>query len=235
MAKGFQQAIEGLVKNTYTAYTPSGARVIELAQKHGIPLINGKFQAGAPGIMDPRGTVDIELQWGSGWANEDKVGRFEQFAKALEAVEAYTNDVHKEANKSLYTDMNVYGRGMFTHITNLKQDNIKGPIFAEISKYATQGLDMDGWQYKPDNKVAQIYAEHAEQIIKPYASLVSDIDKIKDENTVRLEELSIVTSEVNNDDETKPLIENSENNLLEIVVDISGKEFNDGHTDSDFA
>jgi hypothetical protein len=155
MSKSF----ETFVKDLTASMTQSGARVINLAQKHGIHYVKGNFfNAGSPGIMNSSETVDIELQWWWSWFhNADKAGRFNQFAEALEAVEAYSDNAADHSNIALYTKLNVYGRAMFAHAISLKDDKIKDSIFARVSKYAKDGLDMEGTQYKDSIKVQHVY------------------------------------------------------------------------------
>lgn len=165
MAKSF----ETFFKNSAASMTQSGARVIYLAQKHGIPYLEGNFAAGAPGIMNLAETADIEMQWWWGWFhNADKAGRFNQFAKALEAVEAYCKNAADYSNVALYTELNVYGRAMFAYAINLKDNEVKELIFARVSKYATEGLDMEGTQYKDWIKVQEVYDTYLQPKLKAF-------------------------------------------------------------------
>jgi hypothetical protein len=105
------------------------------------------------------------MQWGSGSVNEDKQGRFNELCNALEAVEAFSNN---DFNKNLYIQLNVFGRAMFSHIVNLKPEEVKANIFSKISSYSSEGLDLNGTIYKDYIKVGQIYSQYIESKVQPY-------------------------------------------------------------------
>ena len=169
MAKEQWKVLEKAFKEVRASANSKVQNTLELATKHGVPLVEGKFLTGCPGIMNPHDTVDVELQWSSGFHNEDKTGRYNQFAQALEAIEAFSNDVSDEANQSLYIKLNVYGRAMFAYIVSLKNEDVKGSIFTVINGYATEGLDMSGNIYKDWIVVEDVFNFHIAPKIEPYS------------------------------------------------------------------
>lgn len=92
-------------RNLGTAASNKGQVVNCLAQKYGIECVHGKYDVGAPGVMNPLGeTVKIDWQWGSGFVNQDKTDRFSQFHDALEAIDAvfgnrFSQDLSTKLNR----------------------------------------------------------------------------------------------------------------------------------------
>lgn len=104
-----------------------------LAQKYGVAFIDGKWEAGCPGIMDPLGeTPGIEPKWLSDPTFEqpkkrDKLERGEQFYKALKAIDSYVEGDTEILSK--YSALNIHGRAMFFFIAS---NNLNGNLHKQI-------------------------------------------------------------------------------------------------------
>lgn len=159
------KALFDAAAKTITAKTNRVVEVTNLANRFGINLVNGKFDAGCPGVMNPLETVEIESSWGYGGANVDKTDRFNQFEMALKAAEAaiqhatysnpatYDNDFRE--CRELFTSMNVYGRVMFLHIIKQSGGNVTSNVHLDVSRYASEGLDLNGTCNK--NNIGEIF------------------------------------------------------------------------------
>ncbi len=133
----------------------------DLAAKYKVPFINGKSNAGCPGIMSPLGeTPEIELSWGNGSHNTDKTGRFDQFARALYALEISSTIGFKAA----YLELNIHGRAMLVNIA--QKQTTAGSILSAIKPYANDGLSATEVPYgKGGTQVKDIYNKYIATVL----------------------------------------------------------------------
>lgn len=133
----------------------------DLAAKYKVPFINGKSNAGCPGIMSPLGeTPEIELSWGNGSHNADKTGRFDQFARALYALEISSTIGFKAA----YLELNIHGRAMLVNIA--QKQTTAGSILSAIKPYANDGLSATEVPYgKGGTQVKDIYNKYIATVL----------------------------------------------------------------------
>lgn len=176
MAKNLLEGFSSLLKlaeadgkSLSTATSTKGQAVVSLAQKYGIKCEDRKYDVGAPGVMRPLDeTIKIELQWGSGFVNQDRTDRFNQFHDALQAIDAL---VENRFSEDLYTNLNVYGRAMFVNIASKQSPEINQNILKTIAPYSASGLDMNEFPYAKQEavNVGQIF----NQYIQPKISDIS--------------------------------------------------------------
>ena len=166
MAKNFLDNLlklaEAGARNLGTTTSNKGQAVNNLAQKYGIQCVNGTYDVGAPGVMNPLGeTVEIDWQWGSGVVNQDRTDRFNQFHDALQAIDAL---VENRFSEDLYTNLNVYGRTMFVNIASKQSPEINQNILKTIAPYSASGLDMNEFPYAKQEavNVGQIFNQYVQ-------------------------------------------------------------------------
>lgn len=196
--------------------------VQNLAIKHNVISNRDGFIAGCPGVMNSNETVEINPSWGNIWSgvNADKTDRFNQFEKALNAVDAAVlratltdSSIEQssfQACKKLFTQMNVYGRAMFMHI--IKQNpnaDVRTNVFMDVAKYVSEGLDFNGTCNK--NNVGTIYKAHIAPKIDEY------IASLRKEEEIRQSEIAENKSIPNIEEKTKETLTEELENPLEVL------------------
>ncbi len=129
-------------------------KTVILAAKYKVPFVGGKTQAGCPGIMNPLGeTPVIQLEWGNGFHNSDKMGRFHQLSKALEIIDLY---VSGREFRSEYIKLNIHGRVMLAYIA--EKNYYWEQILSSVEDILTTGLNLLETPYeKGGATISQIY------------------------------------------------------------------------------
>lgn len=231
------KGLEQFFLEAYVSLSGQSQDVITLATKYKVPFLGGKAQAGCPGIMSPLDeTPEIELRWGSGTHNQDKSDRFEQFAKALEVIEAYGSGGFK--NK--YLELNIHGRVMLSYIA--EKNGFLKQILTSIQEYATQGLAMDYVPYgKGGATVKAIFDKYMLPKItslEPLSSLSSEVvldiseKEEKKESKISSKENLFIKNLVSDDFMQKlySVIDDEHDEILNVAERISNRSIGDACT-----